>query len=193
MPKGRRLRPRRQRQLFVVAVEGKCTEPAYFAYLQNLLGVAIKVLPPKGGASAPDAVLKRLRDERAKRQPHRYDRYWVVIDRDAWTDEQLAAVRASEYSVAVSNPCFEAWILAHYEAPAAKGGCTAYQRALGRHLPGDAHKNLRGFRATTDDLQAAVARMQAYVQSTPEYEIPDQGGSEVWRLVAQILDAAVYS
>jgi hypothetical protein len=47
------------------------------------------------------------------------DVLWLVIDTDRWGDKQLSEVTSEcvskHFRLAVSNPCFELWLILHYE------------------------------------------------------------------------------
>ena len=121
----RLLRPRADRdaRLFLVGVEGAVTEPLYFQSLEARgvfhERIRLRILPTERGESAPDAVLARVDAERRALDELRdMDECWLVVDRDQWEDKMLAAVAAAceqkRYGLAVSNPCFEVWLLLHH-------------------------------------------------------------------------------
>lgn len=68
--------------------------------------------------SSPEHVLKQLNDYKGQYELESDDELWLVIDRDRWTDAMLSHV-AKECAqddylyVAMSNPCFELWLLLH--------------------------------------------------------------------------------
>lgn len=74
--------------------------------------------------------LDRFKDEHATEEN---DQFWVCIDQDHWAHENhlrnltqvLAHCRNKGYHVAMSNPCFEFWLLLHFEEPnlAASASC----------------------------------------------------------------------
>jgi hypothetical protein len=126
MPPRRKFRrplgEKRYRKMFVIATEGAKTEPEYFSILQQIVGnvtVKIKCLT-RDKESAPELVLKRMKkhihDEGLKDE----DEAWLVVDRDYWTNEQLAQLynwskEHDSYGLAVSNPNFELWLLFHFD------------------------------------------------------------------------------
>jgi hypothetical protein len=115
----------RDASLVVIACEGAVTEPVYFngikAFLHNPR-LHIEVLRREDPTlSAPEHVqrmLQRFTDEYRRRDG---DTFWLVADRDrqSWSDAHLSRV-ATEcqqrgFSMAISNPCFELWLLLHFE------------------------------------------------------------------------------
>jgi len=115
----------RDATLFVLATEGVCTEPEYFLGLREHLHssrVHIEVLErPSPSFSAPQHVLRVLDEFRRKYEIASGDQLWMVIDRDShsWTAKALGTVcrecRQKNYQVAMSNPCFEVWLILHFE------------------------------------------------------------------------------
>lgn len=117
---------------FLIACEGKCTEPNYINGLvkyhkfQHLIADGTKVIIAKHQHSDPCGVITDLITMPNWQD---YDEKWIVIDRDevefkgkgfgGHTQENFdnAIKSASEngISVACSNPCFELWIVLHFE------------------------------------------------------------------------------
>jgi hypothetical protein len=117
----------RDARLFVIATEGEETEKQYFEDLMSKdwysnPRVIIEVLERSSSASNPKRILKLL-DERAKKTGLKFDdELWLVIDRDkqSWTIEEIAQVAQvclqKGYYLAISNPCFELWLLLHIQS-----------------------------------------------------------------------------
>lgn len=128
----RKLKPRkrphglRDARLIVIATEGK-TERGYFNALASAPQfrnpkVHVEVIQPSDDKSAPNWVLELL-DEYSKKyglKPKEIDELWLVIDVDCWGDDKLSEVArqcvTKGYRLAISNPCFEIWLLLHYRS-----------------------------------------------------------------------------
>lgn len=118
----------RDARLFVVATEGAETEPQYFKALVSEqwyrnTSVHLELLDGSDKGNAPLQVLKRL-DIFAKNYHLKSDdELWLVIDRDfqSWTPQEIALVaqqcHKKRYHLALSNPCFELWLLLHVADP----------------------------------------------------------------------------
>ena len=114
----------RDARLIVIASEGKDTERIYFNALAKEYTnprVHVHILKRCEGEqnnSSPEHVLKQLNDYKGQYELESDDELWLVIDRDRWTDAMLSHV-AKECAqddylhVALSNPCFELWLLLH--------------------------------------------------------------------------------
>lgn len=115
-----RNRPRRKaRDRILVVTEGIKTEVQYVqGLIQHLKssGVDVKSADTKGIGRDPLSVLmeaERLRHE----DGDGYDSTWVIVDVDEHTTlpECLREGKARDIQVVVSNPCFEVWLLWHFQ------------------------------------------------------------------------------
>lgn len=112
----------RDAKLVIIACEGE-TEVVYFEALRDyitLRNVSIHVLPKKKRDSNPQAVFDQLDEFARSLDLEAQDELWIVIDRDKWTEQMLAqvaqyCVQKENMRLAVSNPCFELWLLLHFE------------------------------------------------------------------------------
>ncbi len=77
------------RKLFLIAVEGHKTESGYFEKLFRKDIIKICCLKDKKHNS-PLQVLGRLKKEIKGKSLRKNDEAWVVVDKEDWTEEQLA-------------------------------------------------------------------------------------------------------
>lgn len=112
----------RDAKLIVIASEGQKTEPKYFTDLKDVYtrsGLHVEVLKRSESASSPSHVLAYLNKFKTKYKLRRDDELWMVIDVDRWTEYNLSDVagkcRDKGFWIAVSNPCFELWLLLHLD------------------------------------------------------------------------------
>lgn len=114
----------RDARLIVIASEGKDTERIYFKALAKEYvnpRVHVHILERhknEQNNSSPEHVLKQLNDYKRQYELESDDELWLVIDRDRWTDAMLSHVakecaQGDYLHVALSNPCFELWLLLH--------------------------------------------------------------------------------
>lgn len=115
-------------KLYVLSYEGSLTEKKYFEdfraspyFSASGLIELISLKRPKNRGSDPLSV-KRLLKEAKEKYPFRStDEFWLIVDRDHWEEMhhhdfiQLAqdCHREGNFFLAVSNPCFELWLLLH--------------------------------------------------------------------------------
>ena len=132
--------------VMLIVCEGEATEPTYFNAITNHLRLAaITVRGAKGSAPmtvVQDAVESKLHreqiaDQSASTAP--YDQVWCVLDVDQHPKlkDALALAEKHQINVALSNPCFEFWLLLHFGRFATTGQSrNQIQRELKRHIPG---------------------------------------------------------
>ncbi len=113
-------------QIYIIATEGE-TEQLYFEAIDTQSTsnkVTIELVPKvdsKGNKiteSNPRNTLKYLKLYNAENniKNHKYKEFWLLSDVDRWgeqIDEVYIACKAENYFFALSNPCFEIWLLLH--------------------------------------------------------------------------------
>lgn len=114
----------RDPRLIIIAAEGEATEKIYFETLRDYVHnarVHVKVLERKEQdkhKSSPESVLEQLNQYQASNALDSEDELWLVIDKDRWKMKSIkyVAQRCAQnwaFSLALSNPCFELWLLLH--------------------------------------------------------------------------------
>ena len=182
---------RRYRKLFIIATEGDKTEPQYFVILNNQnLVIHVDCIKSRD-RSSPLQVLKRMKDRLKQETLKSSDEAWLVVDKDQWTDKQLAQLHtwsqdADNYGFALSNPKFEYWLLLHFEDGTNIGSASECSARLKKHLPGY-DKSLDIRKITLDMIEEAIRR--AKVRDNPPCEDWPRtfGSTTVYKLVENIL------
>ena len=111
-------------KLIIIAAEGEFTEKIYFEALRKHARnsrVHIKILErdeENKHNSSPEYVLGQLTQYKLENPIEQDDELWLVIDKDKWTAKSIRAVaqrcaQDSSYHLALSNPCFELWLILH--------------------------------------------------------------------------------
>jgi hypothetical protein len=96
-------------RFIVIAMEGAETEPKYFKEFRPPREgtIQVKLVSNPNHKSRPKEVLQRL-EQYFRKNGIAGDEGWIVIDRDAWPEEELAHVyrraREANFAVAISNP-----------------------------------------------------------------------------------------
>jgi hypothetical protein len=192
----------RDARLFVIASEGAVTEPRYFNGLKERwhnprihVEVLIREQP---GLSSPQQVLKALDRFKDDYQLRDGDQLWVVIDRDSqsWKPRAMASAarecEQKEYFLAVSNPCFEIWLLLHFEdvpkqsdmrkRKLIENANSLLKTEVARHCSATC-EYIDNFLPHT---RVAIARGEV-LDSKPGERWPSQLGTRVYRLVRQLI------
>ncbi len=104
---------------FLIVCEGERTEPNYFKGLVKDRYSEVRAEEIVGEGRSTCALVKkteeiRLRLERQRQL--RFDRVWVVFDKDDFNDfnEAIALANQKGYGAAWSNEAFELWYLLHF-------------------------------------------------------------------------------
>ena len=118
---------RRDANIIYIATEGENTEKHYFElpiFMNNHRVKVIVLSTGEDGYSAPQHVIHRLHNDPNIKyvQPQPDDEYWLVIDKDRWTEQKISEVcsmarrgkHGKKTQVAISNPCFEMWLYLHH-------------------------------------------------------------------------------
>jgi len=157
----------RDASLVVIASEDTYAVQHYFAKF-HARRVQFKVLPTAGGRSSPEAVLERLDSYRREYDISEGDELWVCIDLDHWAEAaHIANLRRVQkeaedkgYSVALSNPCFDFWILLHFEDPPSDGirRCGDVADRLRQILGGFTKRSIQHLRLAPQQVEQAIER-----------------------------------
>jgi hypothetical protein len=110
---------------FLVVCEGEKSEPSYLEGVRSICRGQLIQIKIVGGAGATKKVveqavlLKKEAQSRAKRLRdgfENYDDIWCVLDVDDHDrlSEALVQARHNKIEVALSNPCYELWVVLHH-------------------------------------------------------------------------------
>lgn len=193
-PQARKVGYRPQYKKFIISCEGSVTEREYFRRVQALCwnGVFVEILSDSH-KNSPVQVLERIR--KYDKSLSSRDEMWCVVDKDQWTPAQFAALlewqRESSpvfHGIALSNPKFELWLLAHFQELPKTCGASECDRLLEAHLP--------GYRKHIDVQRFDLATMRKAVQHASATRQPGvlplkTIGTSVGELVARILDSSI--
>lgn len=111
-----------QAKRFLVVVEGKVTEPQYLEAVKRSRQMKSLEVQIESGHTDPIGIVNQAKSRiREANKADPFDEVWCVFDVEAKLTQQarfglrpaLDAARRSRISCAVSNPCFELWLLWH--------------------------------------------------------------------------------
>ena len=172
-------------------MEGEKTEEQYFSLFENTrVHVEVLSVGPEG-LSAPRQVLERLVKFEERFDLGGDDERWLVLDVDGqrgqFLDEVTQVARESGYGLAISNPCFELWLLLHFQdAHPADTDCAAIIERLRPHVGGHnkAHIKLESY--TPARMAEAAARARAF-EGERDTRWPGFPGTHVFKVVESLL------
>jgi len=113
------------RARILIVCEGKVTEPTYFEEMARQERARVEVVV-KGHSGVPKTIveravqLKKEADNVAKHEKDdflKYDEVWCVFDIDEHPNipDAIQQAKAHGLGLAISNPCFELWVLLHFQ------------------------------------------------------------------------------
>jgi hypothetical protein len=177
------LRPR-----LLVVCGGKRTEPDYLDALKRAYPAKATVVVRTRGDSPSHCIQYAIEQRRSTADV--FDEVWCVLDVDRF--DLTSAGNAAKLGVrlAVSNPCFEFWLLLHFESSARQfGRCKEVERELRRHLPKYNKAEL-----SFDDFRECVTKACDRAKQLAEDEITfPNPSSGMWRLVELIMEGRNHS
>jgi hypothetical protein len=180
----------RDASLIVIASEDEYVVRDYFSRFATRR-VQVVVIPTEDGRSAPADVIARLDGFREEFEIKEDDQFWLCIDKDHWAEsghianlvEVLQQCKQKGYQVAISNPCFELWLLLHIEDvdPTPPLTCRQIVTRL-KELPGGYNKkDCAGLDLDVAKLTRAVER--ARLIDTDERAIPERPLTRVYQII----------
>ena len=183
-PGGRRAPQRRTKPLILVVCASVRTESDYLRGLRDHCGnPAVDIVLRKHG-KAPTQAIEYAR-KFVERDPRSFDEVWCVVDVDDFDIGRAAkAAKQAKVSLAVSNPCFELWLLLHHaDCSSYCGGYADVVARLQKHLP-EYDKARLNFAHYRDHVEAAVERAKRLEPSGQDFG--RNPSTNVWRLVERI-------
>lgn len=202
--KKRPYKPKERRERFLLCCEGVGTEPGYFNsladFLRNRLIELIEVKIAEHETTDPKQIVeqaKRLRaaaDREAKRmhdQNLRYDQVWCVFDRDEHVHFNEAIKQASDNNLdlAVSNPCFELWILIHFQDQTTGLTRQDARNKVRYYIP--AYEKKISFAELKGHTDTAVRRARKLESDAKESgKVTDNPTTGVWKLVQKLCEGS---
>lgn len=211
LPRGRSTKKRSRGKRYLIVTNGKVTEKEYFEKLVDLYGLRGRVVIDKGAAGRdPKTLVGRAADLKAKEdreaRKERFDSWesvWAVTDVDGFSmfaAQQLA--RQEAVGLAVSNPCFEVWLIDHMivcpESCSETKACEKKAQELGVTCSrGKKSKSLEkskaiGFPITKERVDKALQNAQVHNSDRKRqvrlHSVDQAGKYSVWTDVPSIVD-----
>ena len=195
----------RDARLIVIASEGKATERIYFKALAKEYTnprVHVHILErsiDEQNNSSPDHVLKQLNDYKSQYELEADDELWLVADKDRWTEAMLSRVAMH---MALSNPCFELWLLLHIEDAASLPPEEQKQWMENRRKSKNAdpylkvrlRKNMGSYHESSYDALALIAHVEDAIEraraldKNPNDRWPQTLGTRVYLLAESVMN-----
>lgn len=189
------------RKVFIFT-EGSVTEQRYFQEFiefYNIPQARVKVIDRETTNSSPESVIGYVVDFQNRIRKNEPDIsvhyvYWLVIDTDRWGTNLAITVDEAyqrNYDVALSRPCFEIWLLLHYddansvkERESVLCSKSAINQAL--HTYNVSGSNERDYFAKTD-IAIDNSRL---LDVNPKHRLLPQVGTRIYNFASLLLEYA---
>jgi hypothetical protein len=180
----RRPPSRDSRRTILIYCGAARTEPDYFNGLKSSLRTpAVTVKVRQEGVDPVRLV--RIAAGYRDRRPGVFDQVWCVVDVDQFDlPSAIAEARRLGIRLAVSNPCFELWLLLHHAD--CRGHCSGYPDVaarLSRHVPGY-DKTRLNFANYAPGLDDAAERARSMEPTGSDHAC--NPSTNVWQLIDSI-------
>jgi hypothetical protein len=190
----------RDTKLIVIASEDTYAVRQYFDFFRSTR-IQFKVLETQGGKSAPEHVLARIDEYMKEYEIGERDEFWLVLDCDHWVNsghiQNLIRVmqecRQKGIQIALSQPCFDLWLLLHFaEFPTEKNLTRAQIEKKIREAVGS-YDRTKVYKLPFDSncVKAAIKRSKANQRASSE--IPDEPQTAVHRIIEELLATGIIS
>lgn len=203
----------RDARLIVIASEGKDTERIYFKalakeYTNPRVHVHIlKRSEDEKNNSSPEHVLEQLNEYKCQYELEADDELWLVTDKDHWTEAMLSRVATEcmqdvSMHMALSNPCFELWLLLHLVDVASltpeeqklwmenrrkSKSSNPYLKVLLRQKLGSYHESAYDVLTLIEHVEVAIERARL-LDKNPADRWPQTLGTRVYLLAESVMN-----
>lgn len=203
----------RDARLIVIASEGKDTERIYFKalakeYTNPRVHVHIlKRSEEEKNNSSPEHVLEQLNEYKCQYELEADDELWLVTDKDLWTEAMLSRVATEcmqdvSMHMALSNPCFELWLLLHLVDVASltpeeqklwienrrkSKSSNPYLKVLLRQKMGSYHESAYDVLTLIQHVEVAIERARL-LDKNPADRWPQTLGTRVYLLAESVMN-----
>lgn len=200
-------------RLIVIASEGKDTERIYFKalakeYTNPRVHVHIlKRSEDEKNNSSPEHVLEQLNEYKCQYELEADDELWLVTDKDHWTEAMLSRVATEcmqdvSMHMALSNPCFELWLLLHLVDVASltpeeqrlwienrrkSKSSNPYLKVLLRQKMGSYHESAYDVLTLIQHVEVAIERARL-LDKNPADRWPQTLGTRVYLLAESVMN-----
>ncbi len=199
-PLDRKAKPVRDASLVVIASEDRYAVRQYFDFFESTR-IQFRVLETEDGRSAPQHVLNRINEYIEDFEIGEGDAFWVVCDCDHWVEPNhiqnlthvLQQCRQKGIQVALSNPCFDLWLLLHFADYPAEETLTC-ERVAGRlRTAAGGYNKKKVYNLQIDDEKVLAAVKRASVQHPTLEEIPQRLQTAVHLIIQSLVAKRIIS
>lgn len=199
-PLERRANTVRDTTLVVIASEDRYAVKQYFDFFQSTR-IQFKVLETTNGDSAPQHVLSRIKDYFKEYEIGEGDTFWLICDCDHWVQPNhianltgvLRECRQNEIRFALSNPCFDFWLLLHFADFPGDNELTCEEVGKRLRAAAGGYDKTKVYNLPIDNERVLAAVMRSAKNQPCNSEIPDQPQTAVHLLIQDMITQGIIS
>ena len=181
--------------IIFIGIEGgshQSREAKYFdIFNEKDIRLQFKVIPCKNNRSSPIDVFKHLKKQIEKEPLHDDDEVWVVIDVDRYHEHLPEVAKLCHdvgYNLAVSNPCFEYWLLLHFQNPGKQySSCNEVKKVFSEEMESDPRNTEGYYGIFYPKFSKAVKRAQKLDVADDGDRWPNKNASRVYRIIKRFV------
>ncbi len=190
----------RDASLVVIGSEDTYAVQQYFAFFRSTR-IQFKALETREGKSSPEHVLARVDEYKEEYDIGDGDQFWLVLDCDHWIASGhiknlvwvMSECRRKDIRVALSQPCFELWLLLHFdEFPTENDLSRADLERRIRKLVGSYDKT-KVYKLPVDNDRVKTAVKRSKDRAPSPDEIPKKPRTGVHCIIEDLVAAGVIS
>lgn len=191
------LQPRKR---ILIICEGSQTEPTYFEGLRARLQARTVEIRIDGDGGVPKSLVERaVKELKSSRRAARgardqnllYDEIWCLFDVDEHPNIEDAKQQAKAHGIrlAVSNPCFELWLLLHFREHTASIHRHVLQAECRKCMPNFVKSvNFREIEHLVEGAIDRAIRLEKW--QIGRYNLGGNPSTDVYKLASEIQSAA---
>jgi hypothetical protein len=199
-PLDRKANPVRDASLVVIASEDRYAVRQHFDFFESTR-IQFRVLETQDGKSAPEHVLNRIDEYIEEFEFGEDDTFWLVLDCDHWVEPDhiqnltrvLQECRQKGIQVALSNPCFDLWLLLHFAEYPAEDVLTCNEVADRLRAAAGGYNKTKVYNLQIDDEKVLAAVKRAADKHPSLEEIPQRLQTAVHLIIRNLLAKQVIS
>ena len=199
-PLDRKAKPVRDDNEAGIASEDTYAVRQYFDFFESTR-IQFRVLETQEGKSAPEHVLNRINEYMEEFEIGEGDTFWVVCDCDHWVEPNhiknlthvLQLCRQKGIQVALSNPCFDLWLLLHFAAFPVEDMLTCDEVANRLRDAAGGYDKTRVYRLQIDDAKVLAAVKRAAEKYPSLEEIPQRLQTAIHLIIQSLVAKRIIS
>jgi hypothetical protein len=199
-PLDRTAKPVRDASIVVIASEDSYAVRQYFDFFQSTR-IQFRVLETRDGKSAPEYVLNRINEYVEEFEIVEGDMFWVVCDCDHWVEPNhiknltrvLQQCRQKAIQVALSNPCFDLWLLLHFADFPTEDVLTCNEVAGRLRTAAGGYDKTKVYNLQIDDEKVSSALRRASVKHPTLEDIPQRLQTAIHLIIQSLVAKRIIS